>query len=370
MHHRTAAWTAALLSVPLLAVAAPAGAAPPSGPGTQELATGLVSPLAMSVARDGTVYVSEQFAGRLTAVSPRGATRTVAEGPVSGVDATGRGTLTVTLSAPPEDETQEAVGAVARVDARGRLVTIGSTLDHEVATNPDAGQVYGFVDAGADCLADTELVGVGAPYPGIVESNPYAVLVHGGDRVVADAAGNSIVRVRPNGTVRTVAVLPPVEVEFTEEVRQGLLAQVPPGELPPDLFEPCVGLTIRAEPVPTDVELGPDGMYYVSSLPGFPEAPGTGGVYRVDPRTGSATRLHDGLTGAVDLAVDSSGAVYVAELFAGQVTRIAPDGSRTSVPVDSPGAVEVDRHGAVYVTTGVFAETGGSLLRWGAWPGA
>jgi hypothetical protein len=368
MHARRTRWAAALLCVPLLGLAAPATASPKPAPAPKELADGLVSPLAIAVARDGTVYVSEQFAGRLTAVSPRGRTRTVVEAPVSGVDVAGKGTLTVTLSAPPEDETQEARAEVARVDGRGRLRTIASTLAHEERENPDGGQTYGFVDAGPDCLADTELVGIGAPYTGIVESNPYAVLVRGRDRVVADAAGNSIVRVRRDGRTSTVAVLPPVPTVFTEEVRQGLLAQVPPEEgLPPDLFEACVGLTYLAEPVPTDVELGPDGRYYVSSLPGFPEAPGTGAVYRVDPRTGSVKRLYDGFSGAVDLAVARNGTVYVAELFGGQLTRITKKGARSSIALDSPGAVEVDRKGRVYVTTGVFSETGGTLLRYDRW---
>jgi hypothetical protein len=103
-----------------------------------------------------------------------------------------------------------------------------------------------------------------------------------------------------------------VEVAFTDELRQGLIEQfnagAPPEEqLPPDALAACVGATFTGEPVPTDVERGPDGSLYVSSLPGFPEAPGTGAVFRVDPRTGDVEKLYDGFSGAVDLAVDADG---------------------------------------------------------------
>ena len=142
---------------------------------------------------------------------------------------------------------------------------------------------------------------------------------------------------------------------------------MPPEEqLPPDTLLPCVGGMYSGEPVPTDVEVGPDGALYVSSLPGFPEAPGSGAVFRVDPATGEVERLYEGFSGAVDLAVDADGSVYVVELYAGLLTKVEPDGTRSSVELDSPGAVEVDRDGAVYVTTGVFGP-GGQLLRYDSW---
>lgn len=363
MTARTTTWAAALVCAPALALAPPALAAPAGGP--EVLADGLVGALDLAVARDGTVYVAEQFAGRLTEVSTDGTTRTVLEGPVAGVDATGPGTLTVTLSAPPEDGA-EAQFSVARVTSRGGVREIGSLVAHEEAENPDGGASYGFLGAGPACLAQAEPFGL-AGYTGIVESNPFGVLVEGGSRYVADAAANSIVKVAANGRTSTVAVLPPLDVVFTEEIRQALLAQVPPEEaFPPDTLLACVGQTYTGEPVPTDVERGPDGALYVTSLPGFPEAAGSGAVYRVDPRTGDADRLYDGFSGAVDLAVGRDGTVYVAELSAGLLTRIGPSGERESVEVPSPGAVEVDRDGSVYVTTDVFGP-GGQLVRYDSW---
>ena len=372
MDVRTITGGIALVCAPLLVLGPPALAAP--GPSTsvvgpEVVADGLVGPLGLAVSDDGTVYVAEQFAGRLSAVATTGEVTTVAEGPVSGVDARGRGSVTVTLASPPE-EGGEPMGAVARVSG-GKLRTVGSPLQHEADTNPDGVHTFGFRDASPGCLADADLLGLG-PHAGAVYSNPYAVLLDRADRVVADAGGNSIVRVGPDRRTSTVAAIPPVPVVLTEEQRQALLASFnegapPEQQLPPGFLSGCTGSTFLAEPVPTDVELGPGRDYYVSSLPGFPEAPGSGGVYRVDRRTGDVERLHGGFSGAVDLAVDDDGTVYVAELFAGQVTRVDASGARDSVEVPSPGAVEITDDGTLYVTSGVLGPSG-QLQRWESWP--
>lgn len=365
----TARATAALVCAPLLALSVPAVAGTTTTADEPVvLAEGLAGPLGLAVTPDGTAYVAQQFAGLLSEVSPEGEVSVIGQGAVGGVDAKNRGTLTVTLATPPE-QGAEPMGAVARLDGAGRFRTVGSPLQHELDHNPDGDQTYGFEGASAACLADAEMFGFG-PYQGIVESNPYAVLIERGDRLVADAAGNSIVRVRANKKVSTVAVLPPVPTVFTEEQRQALIAQMnegaPPEEqLPADTLDDCAGSTFLAEPVPTDVEHAPDGSYYVSSLPGFPEAPGSAAVYRVT-REGAVTKLHDGFSGAVDLAVADDGTIYVAELFGGQLTRVSPDGSRDSLELDSPGAVEVGDDGSLYVTTGVFGP--GSLLHYEEWP--
>ena len=45
----------------------------------------------------------------------------------------------------------------------------------------------------------------GSPVP---DSNPYSVLAEPGGRVVADAGGNDLLRVRSNGDTSTLAVFP------------------------------------------------------------------------------------------------------------------------------------------------------------------
>jgi sugar lactone lactonase YvrE len=114
-----------------------------------------------------------------------------------------------------------------------------------------------------------------------------------------------------------------------------------------------VGAAYRAEPVPTDVEVGPDGSYYVSSLPGFPEAPGTGSVFRVT-RSGSVELVATGFSGAADLAVTDDGTIYVAELFGGQISQIVDGDASVLVEVTEPAAVEVAADGTLYATTDAF----------------
>lgn len=360
---RTIATAVALSLVPVLALSAPAKAKDSKTQQVTEVAGGFVAPLGLAVASDGTLYVAE-LGSQLSQVSRHGRTSVLVTGGVAGVDVRGS-RVVVTESQPPEGSQGQGPTFVSWVTRSGGLEPIASLIDHESANNPDADQTYGFDDGSPNgCLtAAGEFVFPLGPYSGIVESNPYAVALHGGSMIVADAAGNSIVEVRRNGQTSTVAVLPPVPVEFTDELRQGLIAMFNEGtpeadQLPPETLLECVGSTYNGEPVPTDVEVGPRGDYYVSTLPGFPEAPGTGSVFRVDRRSGEVTLVASGFTGAVDLAVARDGTVYVAELFAGQLSKVVHGEVVATLPLDSPGAVEVGRDGTVYATTGVFGPSG------------
>ena len=129
---------------------------------------------------------------------------------------------------------------------------------------------------------------------------------------MADAAGNDLIRVRPNGDAVTVARWP-VEVIGTDNVGD-------PG-LPPFL---------PAEAVPTAVAIGPDGWAYVGQLMGFPGKPGTAHIWRVNPNAeGAVCSVYvadpdcsvwkSGFTSIFDIAFNPhNGTLYVYE--------IAPDG--------------------------------------------
>jgi hypothetical protein len=148
------------------------------------------------------------------------------------------------------------------------------------------------------------------------ESNPFGLVVlDDGSVLVADAAGNDLLRVRVHrghSRIRTVARLKPRTVEVPEELPDG-----------PDL--PPAGTPILAEAVATSVTVGKDGYWYVGELRGFPATPGTSQIWRIrpgsrnatcdpaDPHDGACKRYADGLTSITDLASGRRG-IFALEL--------------------------------------------------------
>jgi hypothetical protein len=331
-------------------------------PAWTTIADGLVTPLGFDVSTNGTIYVGEAFAGRLTAIG-RDGTRTslveAAPASIAGVAVSGN-EVSFTTTIFPEMGAAAAT-SLSRVTPAGRVTQLADLQHFEETNNPDGEATYGFLDPVPEgCELPEELPTT--LYTGIVESNPYAVAIDGSDRLVADAAGNSIVRVRRNGSVSLVAVLPPIEQEIT-----------PFGAAFAELPDCVVGLRYAGEPVPTDIEVGPDGHYYVTSLPGFPEELGSASVWRIHRSTGAVTRVAGGLSFAVDLAISRDGTIYVAELladpetFTGRISTIS--GGTVSTFLDEvpfPGAIEIQRHGnreTIYATIDVLNEdVGGSLV--------
>jgi hypothetical protein len=154
------------------------------------------------------------------------------------------------------------------------------------------------------------------PHPASIDSNPFDVAdLGGGEALVADAAGNDLLKVDKHGKVKLVAVLPD-EVVSTANIKS--LVGCPAG--PPDF---C-GLPpmIPAEPVATSVAVGPDGAYYVGELKGFPAPTGESKVWRIAPNARNAKCgksplcevALDGFTSIIDLAVGPDGRLNVAQL--------------------------------------------------------
>ena len=185
---------------------------------------------------------------------------------------------------------------------------------YETKKNPDADQEYGFVAPTAECAAQWPVKQAGPPtYTGLVDSHPYSSYTTADGAYVGEAGGNSILWVDNDGKISTVGILPPTEVTMTQAAADALKAPA------------CVGLQYRLEPVPTDVELGPDGWLYISSLPGGPEDDSlgmNGRVYKMNPKSGKVKLVASGFLGTVDLAVANNGDIYVAQLFGGQISRI------------------------------------------------
>ena len=340
------------------AFAPPANAAP-----AEEVVGGLVTPLSLAVADDGTVYVAQNFASMLTKAAPG------EEAEVIYADEAGRevgavsvedGTVTFATTAMggPQD------AKVWTLDAEGNRTMIANVFKYEKQNNPDGNRNYGIRKINKACKAQfPKRAGWLLPYKGIVESHPYATSVVGeGVTYVADAAANAVFAISEAGAVTTTAVLPATKLTVTKKFRRSM-------KLPR-----CTqGKPMKVEAVPTDVEMGPDGNLYVTSLPGGPEDPSlgaNGGIYKITPSTGAIEKLTGGLVSPVGLAIAPNGTAYVSMLFAGMILEVPYGGAPApfaEVPT-GPGDVEVVG-GHVYATdTGFGADPegppAGKVLRW------
>ena len=247
-------------------------------------------------------------------------------GPASGpqhVSFQGRGGMYVTigLGGPPDSRNLlpgvgSSFGQLLKIEPSGVGRSVADVSAYE-NTNPDGAQV---------------------------DTNPYGLLALPGHRLVTDAGGNSLLDVSADGSISTVAAFPK--------------------------FIGAFGPTDR---VPTDVVVGPDGAYYVSTLSGVPFTPGSAVIFRVVP--GSAPTIYAAsLTQVTDLAFGPDGSLYVLQhgtgpFFSGpgSIIRIAPDGSRTTVDtqgrLNRPAGLVVGPDGALYVSNFSIAPSVGEVLR-------
>ena len=194
------------------------------------------------------------------------------------------------------------------------------------------------------------------PDGALVDSNPFDLLHVGGDRfMVADAGANALLGVNVNGSISTTAVFPARMVEF------------PPNS----------GSMIPMQSVPTDVEMGPDGAYYVSELTGFPFPPGGARIYRVEANGAPVTPTVylEGFTNVLDMAFAADGSLYVLEMFTngilsgdptGRIVRVNPDGSRVVVMREgliTPTGLTIGPDHALYVSNFGTSGTQGQVIR-------
>jgi len=152
-----------------------------------------------------------------------------------------------------------------------------------------------------------------------VESNPYAVLALKDRYLVADAAADAILQVRPGGRISTWAVMP----EYGR----------------------------RVDAVPTSISLGADGSIYVGEL--HSEQRGKANVLRYD-RDGNLLDTIGGFTTVTGVDRAADGTLYVSELFGGpcgfdrvpecfpgRVVKVKPNGERRYLPVPAPSGIAV-----------------------------
>ncbi|MGH9119606.1 MAG: ScyD/ScyE family protein [Acidimicrobiales bacterium] len=194
--------------------------------------------------------------------------------------------------------------AISPLDGTGWAIR-GGALFHQLGD----GTIVPVLDLAAYQLTDPDPVDQeGVPN----ESNPYGLAVMAnGDALVADAAGNDLIRVTPSGEATTMARFD-VETISTDHTP-------PKFGLPPEW---------TAEAVPTSVAIGSDGAVYVGELKGFPFQPGSSHVWRIDPDADGAlcsvntpqddcTVAAADLTAIQDIAINvKNDNLYVPELAA------------------------------------------------------
>jgi glucose/arabinose dehydrogenase len=352
-----------LLSAAAVLCALPAGAA--AAPSMSVIATGLDNPRHLSLSPNGrTLYVAAAgragntcfgprrartcfgYSGRILALSPTGdggAARTVAGGLLS-------------VAGPDGSFATGPDGVSAGPD--GRVVTVvTSATPRDIAGLPrraqaQAGELLRVLPrplSGVAAIDAFEWKNNSDGVRGDVNSNPYAVLALEDGEVVADAGANAIVSV----TGRKVSLLATIRG---------------PG---------------RTQRVPSSLALGPDGDVFVGELA---EGAGTGRA-RVLRLTGEGTPptvFASGFTTVTGIAFGPDGSLYVTELTTnirsrsapGRVTRIAPDGTRTSFTrgLAFPQGAAVDAEGDLYVSNfsvlpartpraGPFRGAGGQVVK-------
>lgn len=216
---------------------------------------------------------------------------------------------------------------------RDTLVALGAPNAAKLATASRIGLGHGNVTVLGDAALFEDTYN---PDGKRIDSDPYGVFVDSsGSTIVADAAGNDILRAR-NGQVDLVVYLPPRNFG---------------GD--PDY-----------ESVPTSVTQGPDGALYISELTGYPYHVGAARILRWVPGQTEATVYAEGFTNIIDFTFDDRDRLVVLEIakysltsptdgITGRLVRVARNGSHTelaSTGLENPGGVAAAGNNTYYVT--------------------
>ncbi|MFO7764500.1 MAG: ScyD/ScyE family protein [Wenzhouxiangellaceae bacterium] len=194
------------------------------------------------------------------------------------------------------------------------------------------------------------------------QTNPYHIkAISQNDILIADAAGNTLLRSR-DGDLEVVATFDPVVDPDTDE----RLVQFPLDE----------ETNCPVEPVPTSIDVGPDGAFYVGELNGStannfsgePTPFGLASVWRLEPGMSNlkcpsddCVKVVTGLNSIIDIEFGPDGMLYVVEYEQnGFLATVAPD-----LGIDLAGG-RVKRCDVSENTCETIAGEDGSLLLPGA----
>jgi hypothetical protein len=190
------------------------------------------------------------------------------------------------------------------------------------------------------------------------ESDPYGVTTGDFGTVIANAGGTAV----PGSNFGGNDILQLKHGQLTQMVA---FPQRVPAANPNDIVES----------VPTTVEQGPDGAFYVGELSGFPYYVGEARVWRVVPGQ-APTIFASGFTNIIDIAFDSRGRLLVLEIAkngllnadqTGALIRVDRNGNQTllaSTGLTNPGGLAVVNDNTFYVTNDTAGVGGdGQLLK-------
>ncbi|WP_432479738.1 ScyD/ScyE family protein [Nocardioides sp. GXQ0305] len=315
------------------------------------IATGLDNPRGLAFDRRGSLYVAESGTGGAGPCFPGPEGPTVCFGESGGVTKIGRhGQRRVVdgLGSIANEGTGEFAIGPSDVAFAGRkmFVTEGLGLDLDFSNTvpelADMGQLLAVSGKhGVVTVADLAAFEDANNPTGDEENvNPNSMIRGKKGMVVADAGANDLLLVKKNGRVKVLAIFP----------------------------NRTVGDATFDE-VPTSVQRGPDGAWYVGQLTGFPFLPGVANVYRVSA-SGDVTVAATGFTNIIDIAFDKHGRLYVLEIFAngllsgdptGALIRVDDDGSQTEIMSEgliTPGGLTIRGHAAYVSNCGTCAGAG------------
>lgn len=285
----------------LLLLASAATARPPSDDGTFALDAPTFD---IDATRDGGIAFTQASAvgkintrnGRIRIINELPLEMTSPATTVNGVEAVGARNFFVTTGG-----ADQAIQTGLWHVNRGKARLLGDIETFETTHDPDAFE--GIQWKNQACEEDP--VGGFTAGP---QSNPYHLVRSGGKFIVADAAGNSLLSVRRNGSIDWLAVFTPP----TDQDGDFLV-----------LFPLNDEVDCYVQPVPTSVAIAPNGDYFVGELTGAAADGlpiGLSRVWRIDRGANNVTCpssqcevVLDGLTSVIDVEFGPDGKLYVVE---------------------------------------------------------
>lgn len=320
-------------------------------PGTEIPPEGTNTSVVKEISRQGVEEVAE--------------IETVTGSPINGIETIGSGNFFATSGG-----LDQAVGAGVWHVTRGNARKVGDVELFEQSIDPDANEGLEWKDP--LCEINPSQGFTAGP-----QSNPYHLARRSGSEVlVADAAGNTLLSASTNGSVDWVSILTPPTgdsepVASTDPDDWRLLFAIPDG---PNCY---------VQPVPTAVDVGPDGGYFVGELTGVTPAnidddnprPSTGlsRVWRVEDGATNVTCPSDdckvvlsGLTSVIDVEFGPDGYLYVVEYDengwyaatalgepkGGTINRCDVETDQCTAVVEDltfPGAIAFDKKGTLWL---------------------